>query len=242
MSDITFTEAVRKELMPTGHLRVAINLGNPVLAQGTPDQPQGVTVAIAQALADALRAPLELTCVDVARKSHQAISSGDVDLVFLAIDPAREDAVTFTAPYVIIEGVYVVRPDAPFTGSDSIDRDGVRIGVREGSAYDLFLTRALQSATLVRADEPTQAFEEQHLEVVAGVRQPMVDYVAGTGTRIVEPAFMQIRQAVGLPRHCSDEAVAAVAEFVEKLKSSGFIGDELRGSGQDATVAPPSTR
>lgn len=242
MSEITFTEAVRRELAPTGHFRAAINLGNPVLAQGTRDQPRGVTVAIARALADAIKAPLELTCVDAARKSHEAIASGDVDLVFLAIDPAREGAVTFTAPYVIIEGVYVVRPDAPFTDSDSVDRDGVRIGVREGSAYDLFLTRTLQSAALVRADEPTEAFEELHLDVVAGVRQPLADYVARAGTRMVEPAFMQIRQAVGLPQRSSAEAVAAVAQFVEELKSSGFIGEELRRSGQDATLAPASSR
>ena len=242
MSQITFTEAVRRELAPTGHLRAAINLGNPVLAQGTADQPRGVTVAIAGALADALNSPLDLTCVDAARKSHQAIASGEVDLAFLAIDPAREGAVSFTAPYVIIEGVYVVRAEAPFTDFSSIDRDGVSIAVREGSAYDLFLTRALQSATLVRADEPTEAFEDQNLEVVAGVRQPLAAYVAGTRTRIVEPAFMQIRQAVGLPRRTSDEASTAVAQFVEELKSSGFIAEELRRSGQNATVAPASSR
>jgi polar amino acid transport system substrate-binding protein len=111
-----------------------------------------------------------------------------------------------------------------------------------GSAYDLFLTRALQSATLVRADEPTEAFEDEHLDAVAGVRQPLTDYVLRTGTRMLEPAFMQIRQAVGIPRRCSDEAVAAVAQFVEELKSCGFIKEELRRSAQDATVAPPSRR
>jgi len=239
---VTFTDAVRTELLPTGRLRASINLGNPVLAQGTPDDPGGVTVAIARSLADALDAPLDLTCVDVARKSHQAISSGLVDLVFLAIEPAREDTVVFTDAYVLIEGVYVVRPDAPFRNADDIDQDGVRVGVREGSAYDLFLTRTLRSATLVRVDEPTQAFEEQSLPVVAGVRQPMTDYVRQSGARMIEPAFMQIRQALGLPRGCSNEAVAAVSAFVEELKSDGFVADELHRSGQTATVAPPSSR
>jgi len=239
---VTFTDAVRTELVPTGRLRAAINLGNPVLAQGTPDEPRGVTVAIAAALAAALDAPLDLISVDAARKSHQAMAGGDVDLVFLAIEPAREDTVVFTDAYVLIEGVYVVRPDAPFSHVDDVDRDGVTVGVREGSAYDLFLTRTLQSATLVRADEPTQVFEERRAEVVAGVRQPMTAYVTRTGMRMIEPAFMQIRQAAGLPRSCSDEAVAAVTQFVEELKSSGFVADELRRSGQNATVAPPSSR
>ena len=156
--------------------------------------------------------------MDAARKSHKAISSGDVDLVFLAIDPAREDAVTFTAPYVIIEGVYVVQADAPLTDPDNIDREGVRIGVREGSAYDLFLTRTLQSATLVRANEPTQGL--RGAAPPGGSRRTAADgrLRRGTGTRIVEPAFMQVRQAVELPQRSSDEAVAAVVQFVEEIE------------------------
>lgn len=225
---------------PTGTLRVVINLGNPVLAQGTADAPRGVTVAIAGALAEWLDVPLALLCVDAARDSYAAITEGRVDLCFLANEPAREEGVAFTAPYVLIEGVYVTDADSPLRSADEVDRDGMRIGVRQGSAYDLFLTRSLQHAEVVRADEATDVFEEQGLDAAAGVRQPMEEYIAATGRRILEPAFMEIRQSVGLPRALDAGAVAAVAAHVEHLKTSGFVRDELARSGVEATVAPPA--
>ena len=223
---------------PTGTLRVVLNLGNPVLAQGTSDAPRGVTVALAQELAGWLRVPLHLECVAAARDAYAAITDGRVDLCFLAVEPAREEGVAFTPPYVLIEGVHVTDAESPLTTSDEVDRDGIRIGVREGSAYDLFLTRTLGHAEVVRADEATDVFEQQGLDVAAGVRQPMEDYVAATGRRILEPAFMEIAQAVGLPRALPPEAVAAVAAHLEDLKASGFVADELLRSGVEATVAP----
>ncbi len=232
--------ALATRIAPTGVLRAVINLGNPVLAQGTTDEPRGVTVAIAGELARWLEVPLALTCVDAARHSYDAIAGGRVDLCFLADEPAREEAVVFTAPYVVIEGVYVTDAGSPLRDSHAVDRDGIRIGVREGSAYDLFLTRTLQHAEVVRAAEATDVFEQEGLDVAAGVRQPMAEYVADTGRRILEPAFMEINQAVGLPRALDPDAVAAVATFIEGLTRSGFVRDELALSGVDASVAPPA--
>lgn len=232
------TDSLTDLVAPSGTLRVVLNLGNPVLAQGPADAPRGVTAAIAEDLARWLGVPLHLECVDAARDAYAAITEGRVDLCFLADEPARQAGVAFTAPYVLIEGVYVTDADAPFTTADDVDREGVRIGVREGSAYDLFLSRTLRHAEIVRADEATDVYEQQGLEVAAGVRQPMQQYVAATGRRILEPAFMEIRQAVGLPRALAPDAVAAVADRLEELKASGFIRDELRRSGVEATVAP----
>jgi len=226
------------EFAPTGTLRAVINLGNPVLAQGTADEPRGVTVVIAREVARWLGVPVRLECVDAARKSYAAMAEGRADLCFLANEPSREEHVAFTAPYVVIEGVYVVAAESRFSSADQVDSAGVRIGVREGSAYDLFLTRSLANAEVVRADEATDVFEQQGLDAAAGVRQSMQDYVAATGCRILEPPFMEINQAVGLPRGVDAEALAAVASFVEELKVSGFIARELERSGVEATVAP----
>ncbi|MEI2776107.1 MAG: transporter substrate-binding domain-containing protein [Tetrasphaera sp.] len=230
--------ALISHLAPTGALRAVINLGNPVLAQGDPDHLQGVSVAIARRLAQWLGVALELVAVDAARAACLVIVDGRVDVCFLAIEPAREESIVFTAPYVVIEGVYVTDSDSPLATSAEVDREGVRVGVREGSAYDLFLTRTLEHAEIVRAAEATDVFEEQGLDAAAGVRQPLMADVAETGRRILEPAFMQINQAVGLPRATSGQAVAQVAAFVEELKSSGFIREELARSGVEASVAP----
>jgi ABC-type amino acid transport substrate-binding protein len=101
------------DLAPTGVLRASINLGNPVLAQGTPFEPAGVTVDIAREIGSRLGLPVELVCFDAARKSFEAMTSGRADICFLAIEAAREAEVAFTAPYVVIEGVYAVPAESP---------------------------------------------------------------------------------------------------------------------------------
>ena len=68
------------------------------------------------------------------------------DLAFLAVDPLRADVTTFTHPYVVIEGTYIVPEDSPLRSIADVDRAGVRVAVGRGSAYDLFLARELKRA------------------------------------------------------------------------------------------------
>ncbi|MEU7787548.1 transporter substrate-binding domain-containing protein [Amycolatopsis sp. NPDC049159] len=227
------------DLAPTGVLRAAINLGNPVLAHGTATEPGGVTVDLAREVGARLGVEVELRCFHAARKSFEALTSGAADLCFLAIEPARAAEVAFTAPYVVIEGVYVVPDGSPVRSPGDVDRPGVRIGVKQGSAYDLYLTRTLSHATIVRGEDGVAVFEEQGLDVAAGIRQPMTAYVAARpGTRVVDERFMQIRQAVGTTPDRRPETIAFLRDLVEELKASGFVADALRRANQgDATVA-----
>ncbi|MFE4002733.1 transporter substrate-binding domain-containing protein [Nocardioides sp. YIM B13467] len=227
------------DLAPTGTLRASINLGNPVLAQGTPEAPSGVTVDIARELASRLGVPVSFQCFDAARKSFEALRTGAADVAFLAVEPARAAEVEFTAPYVLIEGVYAVAADSPIRTADDVDRPGVRVGVKEGSAYDLFLTRTLVNAEVVRGTDGIDAFRELGLEVAAGIRQPLTRHVAADpGLRLVEPRFMQIRQAVAIAPDHRPATVSFLHELVEDLKASGRIAESLATSGQDASVAP----
>jgi polar amino acid transport system substrate-binding protein len=233
--------AIARDLAPTGILRAVINLGNPVLAQGTPAAPAGVTVDIARELGSLAGVPVELLCFDGARQSFEAMSAGQADICFLAIEPVREAQIAFTAPYVLIEGVFAVPRDSALAAVAEVDRDGVRIGVKKGSAYDLFLSRTLRHATVVRAEEEAGAFFDQGLEVAAGIRQPMTEFVAShPGFRLIEGRFMEIRQAMGTTRTRDPQTVRFLRAFVENLKASGFIAAALRRANQpDATVAPP---
>lgn len=228
------------DLAPTGVLRASINLGNPVLAQGTPDEPSGVTVDLAQEFAGRLGVPLQLTCFSAARDSFDAMVLGKADLCFLAVDPAREGSVAFTAPYALIEGVYAVRVDSRLHTVADVDRAGVRVGVKAGSAYDLYLSRTLEQATVIRGSEGTEIFAAEQLEVAAGIRAPVEDFVAACGDlRVLEPQFMEIAQAVGTTRDRAPQTVAFLRSVVEELKASGFVADSLHRSGRrDAVVAP----
>jgi polar amino acid transport system substrate-binding protein len=235
-------DAVVGDLVPGGVLRAAINLGNPVLAQGPVAAPAGVTVEIARELGARLGVPVDLVCCDAARESFEAMVRGRADICFLAIEPARAAEVAFTAPYVVIEGIYVVRGDSGFTALADVDREHVRIGVNEGSAYDLFLSRTLRHAAVVRAPDGIGVFCQGGLEAGAGIRQVVSDFAArAPGFRVIDERFMQIRQAVGVTRTHAPSTVRFLAAVLEELKASGFISDALRRSGQDSSlVAPPA--
>jgi len=230
---------VLKELAPTGKLRASINLGNIVLAQGAADNPGGVTPALARELARRLGVPCALTCFDAAGKAFNAMKAGQVDIVFLAIEPVRAAEIEFTAPYVIIEGCYATLQDSPLKSPADVDKPGIRVGVNVNSAYDLFLTRSLKHAQLIRSEDGAQTFLDQKLEACGGVKQALQKFIAQhPQMRLIDERFMEIRQAMG----CAKGKLAGakyLRAFVEEMKAGGFVANELKKSGQhDATVAP----
>jgi polar amino acid transport system substrate-binding protein len=78
-------DGVVSDLVPGSVLRAAINLGNPVLAQGTAAAPAGVTVDIARELGARLAVLVRLVCFDAARKSFEAMMQDEADICFRAI-------------------------------------------------------------------------------------------------------------------------------------------------------------
>jgi len=230
---------VMKDLAPTGTLRASINLGNIVLAQGTPEAPAGVTPELARALAKRLGVPCALTCFDGAGKAFEALKAGKVDIVFLAIEPVRAAEIEFTAPYVIIEGCYIVPKNSALKSPADVDKPGIRVSVNKASAYDLFLTRTLKHATLIRSEDGAQKFVDEKLDAAGGVKQSLQQFVAKhPDVHLIEPRFMEIRQAMGTAKGRLAGA-AYLRGFVEEMKASGFVADALKRSGQgDATVAP----
>ena len=235
----TVSPDVLKDLAPTGTLRASINLGNIVLAQGSPDNPGGVTPALARELAKRLGVPCALPCFDGAGKAFEACKSGLVDIVFLAIEPVRAAEIEFTAPYVIIEGVYAVPKDSKLNSPADVDQPGIRVGVNVASAYDLFLTRSLKHATLVRSEDGAETFLKEKLEAAGGVKQALQKFIAvNPGVRLIDQRFMEIRQAMGTAKGKTAGA-AYLRGFIEEMKKNGFVADALKRSGQaDATVAP----
>ncbi|MBP0597538.1 ABC transporter substrate-binding protein [Herbaspirillum sp. LeCh32-8] len=241
---MNLTLAIRSAFAPTGKLRASINLGNPILAGRDADGcPCGVSVDLAGELARELGAELELVVFDAAGKSVEAVAAEEADFGFFAIDPVRGQQIAFTAPYVLIEGYYLVKNDSPLKSNDEVDRAGQRVVVGKGSAYDLYLTRELKHATILRSPtSPTvvQHFLQEGAEVAAGVKQQLEhDAAQAGGMRLLNERFMVIRQAMGVPKSRGAEAAAFLAAFVEKKKASGFVAQALQRHGiSGASVAP----
>lgn len=239
------TNTLRSAFAPTGRLRASINLGNPILANRDPQtgEPFGVSVDLARELAQRLSLPLDLVVFDAAGKSVEAVTTEQADFGFFAVDPVRGQGIAFTAPYVLIEGSYLVRDTSPLQNNDEVDRAGTRVVVGKGSAYDLFLTRELKAATIERAPtSPTvvDVFAETRADVAAGVKQQLeADQKRFPGHRLLPGRFMVIQQAMGLPKGRNADAVDYLKAFVESMKASGFVADALRRHGiEGASVAP----
>lgn len=238
-------EETKRAFAPTGTLRSTINYGNPILARL--DQQtgllSGVSVEIAKVLAAKLHLPLQLLPYESAGKAVVAVEEGEADIGFFARDPERGKAIAFTSPYVLIEGCYLVRENSPLQSVEEVDAADARITVGKGSAYDLFLSRAIKAAAIERA--PTSqavvdVFLQSGADVAAGVRQQLeADAVRIGGLRLLPGRFMVIEQAMGIPKSRGERAAAVLADFVEQIKAEGLIDAILERCGiGDVTVAP----
>lgn len=239
------TSEIIHAVAPSGVLRAAINLGNPILAGKDlqTGKAKGVSVDLAQALADRLGVALSCEVFETAAQSVNAVTTQAADVGFFAIDPLRGQGLNFTAPYVLIEGSYMVRNDSPLQDNAEVDRVGHRVVVGQGSAYDLFLTREIQHAEIVRAPSSpavVDTFLAQDLEVAAGVKQQLqADAQRLPGLRLLPGRFMVIQQAMGLPKGSGEAAAVMLREFVQEMKGCGFVAQALaRHNIQGASVAP----
>lgn len=232
------------ELAPTGVLRVALNLGNPVLVQKDPASGRlgGVTIDMARDVADKLGLAVEFKEFDSAGIVSECALQNVWDLAFLAIDPKRAAGILYTEPYVHIEGTYMVPESSPIRSLEEVDRPGVRVAVGEGTAYDLFLTRHLGQAEIVRfetSDESLLGFAGRGIETAAGIRQALELFTRDHGGyRILDGYFAVIEQAVGCPRG-RPRAAAFLQQYLDHAKRSGLIAMGLERSGQPPLFIPP---
>jgi polar amino acid transport system substrate-binding protein len=235
---------VRTGLAPTGSIRAALNFANPVLAtrQGPGGQPGGVAVEIVRELGRRLDLPVEFLSYDSAAAMADDARTGGWDVAFLAADPAREETITFTAPYLELDATYLVPADSRFRALGEIDADGVRVAARPRSAYDLFLRRSLTRAELVYPEgEETDldVLTKGRADVLAGLTHMLVDSAADVpGRRVLDGRFAAMQQAIGVPRG-RDVAAAYLREFVEQVKASGLVARAIEATGaQGVSVAP----
>jgi polar amino acid transport system substrate-binding protein len=225
-------------MLPIEKLRVGINFGNTVLVNRKPDgTPYGIAVDLANELARRLRIPLEFITYDSAGRMAEGAKTGEWDVAFLAADPARAQDIVFSEPYFEIDSTYLVPRDSSLRDIADVDRDGIRIALSEKSAYDLFLTRNIQHATLIRASSPgasVEIFFREKLDALAGIR-PMLDDVARNhpGTRVLEGRFASVQQAIGTPRG-HDAMAQYLRTFVAEIKNCGFVAKVVSSAREDS--------
>jgi polar amino acid transport system substrate-binding protein len=231
------TASVIMELAPTGVLRAALNVGNTVLAGSntSPEVPAGVTIDLSRELAGSLGVKVELISFKTAADALAVLQAGRADIGFMAIDPLRAEDLHFTSAYVQIEGCYAVPCDSLITSNEEVDRDGIGVVVGSGSAYDLFLTRHLKQASILRipySEDVVKVMLEGKHPVSAGVKNQLEEEIRrARGARLLPGRFMMIYQACCLPAHRGREAREYLDAFIRRMKTNGFVQDALRRHG-----------
>jgi polar amino acid transport system substrate-binding protein len=220
--------AASSELAPQGVLRAAINLSNFLLVtgRGPAGEPQGVAPDMARAIADRLGVPVTYVPYATPGELADAATSGAWDIGLIGAEPARAEMITFTPAYVEIPATYLVPPGSPLHRIEEVDRPGIRIAVTARTAYDLWLERHIQNATLIRSTSLDSAFEtfvSEGLDVLAGLHARLVSDAAKIpGARILDGQFTAVQQAVGTLK-AKTAGAAFLHDFVEEAKASGLI-------------------
>jgi polar amino acid transport system substrate-binding protein len=236
--------ALLAELAPTGKLRVGLNYQNFLLVlKDAPDgTPRGIAPDLGRELAKRAGLPLEFVRYKSAGSLADSVKDGQWDVAFLGSEPSRAGSIAFSGAYLEIPVTFLVPPGSPIRRIEDVDREGVRVAVSDKSAYDLYLTRTLKKARLVRVagiPQSYEAFVSQKLEALGGLKPQLAsDAEKLPGSRVLEGQVTGVQQSVGTPK-AREKAAAYLREFVEDIKSSGFVGRTIEKNGvRGVTVAP----
>jgi polar amino acid transport system substrate-binding protein len=240
------TAAARAELAPTGTLRVALNMSNVLLTATDPvtGEPCGLAADLGCELGMRLGVPVALLPYPNPGALADAAPTGVWDVGFIGAEPQRAQAIDFTAAYVEIEATYLVPPGSPLQAIAEVDRPGIRIAVPDRSAFELYLTRSLQHAQLVRvhgADNAFQHFVTDRLDALAGLRPRLVtDQDKLPGSRLLAGNFTAVQQAAGTPKG-RPVGVQYLRDFIEDIKATGLVAQTIEQHHvRGLTVAPPA--
>ena len=238
------SQDLRSELAPTGTLRAGINTANFLLVTGRRDDgaPQGVAPDMASAVAERLGVQIAYVPYDTPGQLADDATKGVWDIGLIGAEPARAEHIAFSAAYVEIEATYLVPADSPIQAIADVDCPGIRIAVAARSAYDLYLTRSIQHAELVRVaglNASYDLFVNDKLDALAGLRPRLLSDVEKLpGARLLDGKFTAVQQAIGTPRE-RETSAAFVREFVEEAKASGLVGQFIeRHQVKGLSVAP----
>ena len=234
---------VRTELVPTGTLRAGINTGNAILArQDGAGGWRGVAIDLTKELAQRVGVPHEIVLFDTVGSMVDAAKTGTWDVAFLGSEPARETVIGFTAAYLEIEATYLVPGSSPLRNASEVDRAGVKVGAPSRANYELYLTRTLKNAELIRADGQEAAFAlltSGKVDALAGLKQALIGLNEKmAGSRMLDGRFMAVQQSIGVPKG-RDAALGYLRGFVEDAKASGLVARAIEQTGaRGVSVAP----
>jgi len=215
-------------LSPTGTLRVALIVSNPVLVtRSTDGSLGGVSVSVARALAARLGVPVELKPYENPARYNESLASDDWDIGLAARDPSRAEYLVFSVTFMEVDNGYVARAGATPTSAEEVDRAGVKIAVAQGSAPHAVLTRLIKNADIIHVPGGFEAAREvlaTGKADVYGENLHLAHRIADDlpGAHVLPGRFNVVQMAIGVRKRAS-LALASVDELVTAMRSDGTV-------------------
>src|SRR5262245_43975122 len=239
--------AISSEIAPLGKLRVAMNAENPVLIKRAPDGKVigGVAFEVGKFIAEKLEVPFELVPYPDSNTYTQSIGKGEWDIGIGPPIPMALERADFGPDLLLVDHVYTAAPGQEFSDAAQVDRPGIKIGVGWDSAQDVFLSRTLKSAELVRMPGGrTDAIETLRSGKAnlwaSNATQAQVIEDGLHGAKIVPGAFNSERSSVALPKGRSSAAQAKIAEIVKEAKRTGIVQKAIEEAGLTGVRVAPN--
>jgi len=219
-------EKVLEQLVPAGVLRVGVNMANVLLVDAASDEIDGVSPAVARALAETLGVDVSLVPFTGPGEVADAAADDVWDIANIAAEPERAKTITFSSPYCEIQATYLLPENSKIQSVAEVDKAGCQIAVKDRAAYELWLTDNLQHATLLKEashDAAYDAFVRDSLDALAGLRSMLVEQQQLLpGSKVMSESFTAVRQSIGC-KPGKPEAAAFVDAFVRESVSNGLV-------------------
>lgn len=238
-------ETISKKLVPTGVLRVGINMSNFLLINGKDSDglPDGVSPDIGKRLARELNVECKLIQFKKPGLLADAVDEDMWDIGNIACEKERSKTIDFTNPYVNIDANFMFRKKDNLKTNDDINLPGIKIAVLERSAYDLWLTENFKNVELIRVntiEESHQLFREDKVNVLAGLKPKLIEEIkTNNDFQMINSPFTYIKQSIGIKKG-TPEILDFLNKFIKKLIKEGYVETLLKKHNVQNKLSIPS--
>ena len=238
------TMEVRQALVPTGKLRVGLQLGNPlnVVRDAASGETKGVGFDLGKELARRLGVPFEPVLYPSIGALLDGGKSDAWDVAFVGFSPARAMEWDFSALHLEVEFGYLVPGGSSISTMADMNPPGIRVAVQEKSGPDVFFSRTLKNAVMIRAPSnpgALEALKSGRADVMGGIK-PILFELSNQlpGSRVLAGRPGIDPHAMAVPKG-RDLGMAYARRFIEEAKSEGLVKAAIERAGlRGVSVAP----
>jgi polar amino acid transport system substrate-binding protein len=232
------------EIAPTGKFRVGMNANNPTLVMRNADGTvSGLSTDLGRFIAGKLGVPFEPVVYDSAAPFTASFGRTEWDIILTGKNAVVAKLVDFSADLFLVEYVYVAAPGREFAEPGQVDAPGIRIAAPRNASADVFLSRTLKSAELVRVDGDLNVGVELlragkadvYTTNINGARR-MVDRMPGA--KIVG-TFHTVTFSVAMQRGRSAAALSRLTRLVKEAKEAGVVQKALEQASAEGVRLVP---